>query len=123
MATSNSSTGFSTEEVVSSTTDTVHLHYTEVLRTLNATLSEEQRLSMLAIGLGGEVGEVLEPIKKHLYHGKVLDATHIVNEIGDVLWYLHGICMVLNVSLNDALLANILKLQSRYPEGFDAARK
>lgn len=39
------------------------------------------------LGIAGELGEVSELIKKGLYHGKKIEHTRLIEELGDVLWY------------------------------------
>lgn len=70
-----------------------------------------------ALGLGGECGEVLELIKKHLGHGKPLDRVALTAELGDVLWYLATLARAFDLDLVTVAVANIEKLRIRYPEG------
>lgn len=98
--------------------DLIIEHWLLVKDTMNNALTPEQRLSMLSMGLAGETGELIEPLKKHLYHGKPLDKEALVKEAGDVLWYLHGLLIECDSSLNLALYGNIEKLRARYPKGF-----
>ena len=80
---------------------------------------EDGRESILLglVGLQGEVGEVAEPLKKHIFHGKPLpDKAAMVSEIGDVLWYLTLIANQMGISLEQVILANVAKLYERYPE-------
>jgi NTP pyrophosphatase (non-canonical NTP hydrolase) len=88
------------------------------MRTHNAS---DGVLANYALGLGGEVGEVLEPIKKHLFHGRPLDRAHVAKELGDVLWYVAALAHVLDLSIGDVAEANIAKLRERWPEGFGVA--
>lgn len=74
-------------------------------------------VAMACMGLAGEVGEVLEPIKKHLFHGKELDRYQTMIEIGDCLWYAAALCTELGISLDEAAEANVAKLLARYPDG------
>jgi NTP pyrophosphatase (non-canonical NTP hydrolase) len=74
------------------------------------------------MGLNGEAGEVIDLVKKSLFQGHVLDTKHMVEELGDVAWYLAVCCEALGVTLEDVMAANIEKLKARYPEGFDKAR-
>ena len=98
--------------------DLIMQHYSLVEHTMNKQLTREQRLSMLSMGLAGECGELVEPIKKHLYHGRSLDTDNLVKEAGDVLWYLHGLLIECGSSLGQALSGNVDKLMARYPNGF-----
>lgn len=78
----------------------------------------EATLDLGALGLGGEAGEVIDHIKKFLYHGKPLDVTELTKELGDVLWYVACIATALDVPLAKIADDNIQKLLARYPEKF-----
>ena len=78
-----------------------------------------QELQHAIVGLAGEVGEVSEMIKKHLWHGRALDYDKLELEIGDVLWYLHSLCETTGISLESALQRNTEKLRARHPDGFN----
>ena len=79
-------------------------------------------LAVAALGLAGEAGEAADLLKKVLFHNHPLDRTKLTKELGDVLWYLSLCAHVAGLSLEDVAKANILKLRSRYPEGFDPNR-
>ena len=70
------------------------------------------------LGLAGESGEVIEHIKKHCYHGKPLNADDLLEELGDVLWYVAAIATTAGLSLDQIGDHNINKLKKRYPKGF-----
>jgi NTP pyrophosphatase (non-canonical NTP hydrolase) len=59
------------------------------LRTLYPDLTTNERLGLCGLGLTGEIGEVTDLLKKHLYHrnGKPLNIEKLKDELGDVLWY------------------------------------
>ena len=46
----------------------------------------------------------------------------MIEEIGDVAWYIAEIAYALNVDLETVLTKNIEKLKKRYPEGFSVER-
>ena len=81
-------------------------------------------LTNTALGLAGEAGEVADLIKKVTCQGHDLEELRprILEELGDVAWYVALGCTTLGVSLEDVLAANIAKLERRYPEGFEAER-
>lgn len=73
----------------------------------------------LALGLGGEAGEVQESVKKW-QRGQAamgeLDAEHldgVEHELGDVLWYLARLADVLGYDLEDIAEMNREKLVAR----------
>lgn len=84
----------------------------------------EKALSIRALGLAGEAGEVVELIKKHLGHGHELDRDKLCKELGDVLWYVATLADAAGIRLEEVALKNVQKLRERYPQGFshDASR-
>jgi NTP pyrophosphatase (non-canonical NTP hydrolase) len=70
------------------------------------------------LGLATETGELQTHVKKALYYGKPLDKAELVDEAGDVLWYLGTLCNCLGVSLEEVMALNIEKLRKRFPEKF-----
>lgn len=73
-----------------------------------------------ALGLTGEAGEVSDLVKKYLFHGHDLEREEMIKELGDVCWYISLLCHAINVSLDEVMLSNIIKLKRRYPEGFSS---
>ena len=74
------------------------------------------------LGLFGEGGECADTLKKHRHQGHEFDREHMIEELGDVLWYCAELACGLGVSLEDVARINIEKLKERYPEGFDTER-
>jgi len=72
------------------------------------------------IGLAGEVGEVVEIVKKVEGHGHDLDKVKLRGELGDVLWYLSSVASAYGISLGECATNNIAKLRTRYPNGFSS---
>lgn len=95
------------------------------------TINEYQALAMrtaeekgrtwgnVGLGIAGEAGEVADIVKKHLYQGHPLDHDKLLEEAGDVAWYLALAATVAGVTLESVLVANIAKLTGRYPDGFE----
>jgi NTP pyrophosphatase (non-canonical NTP hydrolase) len=90
--------------------------------TKNPELSGRELLINSVMGLCGESGEVIDLVKKHVSHGHPLNREKLIDELGDVAWYLAECATVLDVTLEEVLERNIEKLKKRYPEGFDSAR-
>ena len=66
-------------------------------------LDNNQTMSIInmAMGLAGESGEVLDYIKKVVFQGQPLDKEVVAGELGDVLWYVAGMCTVLDINMED----------------------
>ena len=88
------------------------------MTTLNKDLTKKEVLVNSVMGLNGEAGEVIDLVKKHLFHGHELKKDELIKELGDVAWYLAEAAYALDVDLSSVLQGNINKLKARYPEGF-----
>jgi len=78
------------------------------------------RLLTAAFGMSAEAGEFTEIVKKVFLQGKPYNADnveHLKIELGDILWYAAQACMALDVSFEEVMERNYLKLSARYPEG------
>jgi NTP pyrophosphatase (non-canonical NTP hydrolase) len=87
----------------------------EARRTINRTLTEDQRLLDATAGLAEEAGEVLSHVPKPLFQGRSLDREAVTLELGDALWCLAIAADTLGVSLTDVARRNVEKLRSRHP--------
>lgn len=81
---------------------------------------EDIMLVWNALGLAGEAGAVANLIKKGVFHRHGVDRVKVIDELGDVLWYVAAICTKLNVELSDVMVVNIDKLNRRYPDGYSS---
>ena len=87
--------------------------------TRNKEITIDEELKNYCLGLCGETGEVIDLIKKMIYHGKEdVSPTDILYELGDVLYYLVAISNVLGIDFKEIAFNNNAKLLSRYPNGF-----
>lgn len=96
---------------------TLDEYQTLAARTMGVRTQADQ-LSNMALGLAGEAGETADMLKKHLFHGKPLDADDVIKELGDVMWYVAGMATAIGVSLDEIAQRNVDKLRKRYPDGF-----
>ena len=90
----------------------------EARRSLRDDLPYEAMCSNMCMGLAGEIGEVIDIMKKHIYQGKELDITDVIEEVGDVLWYIANFCNVNNITMDECMESNIKKLRECFPNGF-----
>lgn len=93
----------------------------EASRTLPPNTEPRAALNLGALGLGGEAGEAIDLVKKHLFHGQPLDVDKFRKELGDVLWYVSALATGAGLTLEEVAEANVAKLRARYPEGFSPA--
>ena len=72
----------------------------------------------MAIGISGEAGELLDSIKKATIYRKQLDIANIVEECGDLLFYIAGMLDSIGVDIESAMSANVSKLSIRYGKSY-----
>ena len=87
-------------------------------RTINKDLQEDEQLTNLSMGLCGETGEVVDYLKKCIYHNHSFNLKKLTEELGDVMWYISNIATLFAIPMTFILEENIKKLEERYPEGF-----
>ena len=91
-------------------------------RTSNNELSPNEHMLNGCLGLAGEAGECCDLLKKHSFQDgrDIKDA--MIDELGDVLWYVAETATAMGIWLDQIAEHNIEKLKKRYPDGFDAER-
>lgn len=94
-----------------------HEYERGVDNTWNKSLDWKESLLNAALGLG-EAGEVQNLIKKKMFHHKLVTGEEIIDELGDLLYYIAKVSHLLGVSLNTIMQMNHEKLKKRYPKGF-----
>lgn len=70
------------------------------------------------MGISGEAGELLDAIKKHVIYNKPLDYNNVLEELGDIEFYLEQIRQELGFTREQCLLDNMGKLSKRYAAGY-----
>jgi len=87
----------------------------KALRTAPTYETIYEQLNNAALGLAGEVGEVVDHIKKALFQGHEIDYEYLAKEAGDVQWYLNLLSDATGKGLEEIARMNIEKLEKRYP--------
>ncbi len=67
-----------------------------------------------ALGVAGEAGELADAIKKEHIYGKPTDRANIVEELGDLRFYLQAVQQLYGISEQEVLQQNANKLCVRY---------
>lgn len=77
------------------------------------------RLLHAAMGLVTEAAEILDHMKKYIFYGRNLDETNLLEEGGDIEWYMSILLDELKAVRSQIFKMNIAKLQKvRYRKGF-----
>lgn len=79
--------------------------------------SEKADLMHGAVGVCTEAGELLDAVKKAVFYNKPLDIENVIEELGDLEFYIRMVRRNVGVSREETLAANILKLNKRYASG------
>ena len=74
----------------------------------------DAHLLHMAVGISGEAGELLDAVKKATIYRKEIDLANIVEELGDLEFYLEGLRQGLNLTREQTLFHNIAELTIRY---------
>lgn len=83
----------------------------------NELTPKQAHLLHMAVGISGEAGELLDAVKKHAIYQKSLDVTNVVEELGDLEFFMEGLRAALGISRDEVLAKNIYKLSVRYLSG------
>lgn len=101
----------------------------DVRRTAKSCETQEvdgQTLNILhwSLGLSGEVGELVDTVKKHVFYNQPFDMVNAKEELGDILFYVAAMASEIGLSLEEVMEANKAKLELRYKDGYsDEAAK
>lgn len=90
-------------------------------RTQNTELCLFDKRLHAAFGINAEAGEIAS-LFQHYYQGAEISKDKVLDELGDLLWFVSELCDMYNTSIMEVMRRNIAKLEKRYPDGFDAIR-
>ncbi len=102
--------------------DTKQIDFAEMVKTLAkdgaeiiATLTPENaHLWHMGTGVSGEAGELLDAIKKVAIYNKPVDLENVIEELGDIEFYMEGIRYMLGITREQTLEHTKKKLAKRY---------
>jgi len=83
----------------------------DILSSLNPT-----KIDVLhsAVGVCTEAGELLDAAKKFVFYGKPLDLANVIEELGDLEFYMQAVRRTVGCTREETLVANMKKLAIRY---------
>ena len=97
----------------------------EAQKTIPVNLTPEEVRDNAVYGICGEIGELIDILKKVKFQGHAFTEEtkrHIILECGDILWYLSEMATGLNINLNTIATMNIDKIRARYGDQFDSQK-
>lgn len=83
----------------------------DILKTITPSRAN---LVHLAVGITSEAGEIADAIKKHVIYDQLLNYDNMLEELGDLEFYMEGLRQEVGVTREQCLQANIDKLGVRY---------
>lgn len=84
---------------------------------LAALTPSDCHLDHMAMGVSGEAGELLDAIKRKTVYRKPLDLVNVIEELGDMEFFMEGLRKELHITRRMTLEFNMKKLEKRYSEG------
>lgn len=90
----------------------------EALETMQFDIKGDTALSIVILGLNGEVGSLSTEYKKKLRDGDnyALFKDKLIEELGDIIWYLTAIATIEDIPLSEILKSNLKKTQDRWSD-------
>ena len=65
-------------------------------------------------------GAILDMVKKHIFYGKPIDKSNLINYLGAIIQSASAVSMYNHVDIIEVMRRNIAKLAARYPDKFEA---
>jgi NTP pyrophosphatase (non-canonical NTP hydrolase) len=90
------------------------LRYDQFVLQLFKAEGRKDMLNHAALGVCGEAGELADAIKKHTVYGKPADRENIIEELGDLRFFMQAVQQMFDISESEILQANCNKLAKRY---------
>jgi NTP pyrophosphatase (non-canonical NTP hydrolase) len=90
------------------------LRYDNFVALLLKADTRAQMCNHAVLGVCGEAGELADCIKKEIHYGHELDRTNLVEELGDLRFYIQAVMNLYGVSEMELLQHNANKLSARY---------
>lgn len=75
---------------------------------------DQMHLLHMAVGVAGEGGELLDAIKKVAIYQREIDVENVIEELGDLCFYMQGIMNAFGLTWVQVLDHNQQKLAKRY---------
>ena len=82
-------------------------------------ISPMRKTKRAVSGLVNEAGELNGLVHKAVYRGHDISAAYLLDEAGDVMFYLQAFCNAMHITLDELAELNVIKLTIRYPNGYD----
>lgn len=92
------------------------VRYDVFVASLFKVMSNEMMKAHAAMGICGEAGELCDAIKKEIMYGKLIDRANVVEELGDLRFYIQATQNLYRITEQEILQQNADKLAKRYAD-------
>lgn len=93
---------------------TEQVRYDQFVQGLAKPQSPELMKLHAALGVCGEAGELADAIKRECIYGKAPDRKNIIEELGDLQWYIQLTMQMYGITPTEVFQHNADKLSERY---------
>lgn len=76
--------------------------------------AQDAHILHMVVGISGESGELLDCVKKAVIYRKPIDMENLIEELGDLEFYMEGLRQSYGITRSQTLSHNITKLSKRY---------
>jgi len=90
------------------------IRYDQFVAKLLKQLPEPLNACHIAMGIAGEAGEFVDAVKKEYIYNKPRDVENVIEELGDLEFYLQAAYNHYGLVRSEVLQANAIKLEKRY---------
>lgn len=70
----------------------------------------------MVLGIAGEAGELVDAVKKYAIYRKEIDIENVIEELGDLEFYMEGLRQGFGITREETIKANTAKLSVRYKD-------
>jgi len=93
------------------------IRYDDFVRALFKKDTHDMMVVHAALGLASEAGEAADAVKKAVFYEQPIDLGNLIEEIGDIRFYLQALMNKYHISEQQVLQHNAEKLSKRYWKG------
>ena len=98
---------------------TLEEYQRNVDRTRNLDIDKEEEMKNYCLGMASEVGKLVGHVKHVVFHNWKISRANVIEEMGDILWYVIALASVLDIEMEEIIGYNAFKLEKRYPNSFN----
>jgi len=92
--------------------------YQYLSQLVSGTVKQSDKMHVGILGMAEQVGRMSVMLREYWYNDVNMDYVKLVDELGDMLWYVSELCQGLNIGLETVALNNLAKLRRDHPRKY-----